>query len=196
MYSISCIANLKMIIKNMFKEINPLLGDIDPSFFHIHSVKTNNVDMIETVFVFCLASTTPILIEFFEYNSSIYKKNVTPNKLYNEKLCITGQLKTNHKDNITVILYDFNNKEVLKFFSDGGTSLNKTNIKVISSDEPYKQFYFKKPVRNDYPILINRIYNKVYLKFRFTYLRLKRLAKVTIKTLLDIIKYIFTSKLR
>lgn len=180
----------------MLKEINPLLGDIKPSFFHIYSVKTNNVDIIETVFVFCLASTTPILIEFFEYDSSIYKKNVTPNTLYNEKLCITGKFKTNHKDNITVILHDFDNKEVLKFFSDGSTSFNKTKIKVVSSNEPYKQFYFKKPVRGDYPILINRIYDKVYLKFRFMYLSLIRLAKVTAKTLLDIIKYIFTSKLR
>ena len=46
--------------------INPIMGNIKPSFLHIHSPERNKSNIFETTVTFCLATTTPIYIEFLK----------------------------------------------------------------------------------------------------------------------------------
>ena len=176
--------------------INPLLGNIKPSFLHIHSPKRNNSNVIETTVTFCLATTTPISIEFSEKSFSKYKGIFSPSILHDELLCIAGQIKAVHEDDIQFIFCNFEHKEFLKSSSDGHISLNETNIKVITSETPYKQFHYKKPLDGGNRNFGDKLYNRIYLKLRFTQISLKRLMFMTAKTFLNITKYIFTSRLR
>ena len=91
--------------------INPIMGNIKPSFLHIHSPERNKSNIFETTVTFCLATTTPIYIEFFENSLSKYKEIFAPTILYDELLCVAGQFKAVHKDDIQVTFCNFEHKE-------------------------------------------------------------------------------------
>lgn len=176
-------------------KINPLLGNIEPSFLHIFSKKIDD-DFEETTFTICKSTTTPILIEFLENDHSIFKEKLLPKTIYNQILCVSGQFKKIHKNKIILILRDLNENQIFKIFSDENSNANKSNINIIKSKLPYEQYYFEKPVDLDYSNLKVKFYNRVLLKLKYTYIMIRRLLFVTIKTFINITKYIFTSKLK
>lgn len=176
----------------MYNEINPSLGDIEPSFLHIYSKKTDKSNLNETIFTLCVITTTPLVIKLHQGNSLIHQENLTPKILYNERLCVSGQLKFFHKSIIQITIYDSDKNELLKSSSDRSISLNHSKIDIKKSNEAYKQFYYRKN-NSRHKISFFKI---IFLKIKYIYIKSRRLVLLIVKTLFDIMKYIFTSKLR
>ena len=175
---------------------NPNLGDIKPSFMHFYSVNSAKNEARNTSITFCIKSTNSGSIEIFDNSELLFKEDIIPNNLYKQYLCISGRYETTHHGSLNVKMYDSDKKEFLNCSSDGVVDLCMIKVKVINSKQPYKQFKYKKIITKYDLSLIRKIYESLYLKFRYTQISIRRLFLITGKTFYSLIRYIFTSKLR
>ena len=166
---------------------NPKLNKYNPSFIHIYKNNSKN-KVQEKIYTICLLTTEEILLKTYDNEYKLDSKNLLrPNFINKGCLCVFHKFRTKI-DNLIII--ENNNSEKISILYKESEIDNYRDIITIYDKLPYDSLNNKEinSAKGKY-ILIQRIYNSLYLRFKYITIMINRLFKIILNTLIHIVRF-------